>query len=222
MRVLSVCEYLMDGDRKPDHFTPFQIVQAVKGKPFNGYAWLTVGGAQQRLDSSNPQVAVSWAVEKLGEQIFAEYEGVMLTIVPVPGHTHVNMQDVEAGSVHHLGLALAEALRQRGMFAYAFPLLHWNTAIQSAREGGSRDPAVLAPQLRVVPAQHIRKVILIDDVVTSGGHIAAGHAVLAAAGYDVADVAFASAAPSTRKAIRSGPSLRGARGRWRTPRFDAD
>jgi hypothetical protein len=191
MRVLSACEYLMHGDRKPDHFTPYQIVQAVKGKPFNGYAWLTVGGAQQRLESSNPQVAVSWAAEKLGEQVFAEYEGEMLTIVPVPGHTHVNMQDVEAGSVHRLGLALAEALRQRGMVAYAFPLLHWNTAIQSAREGGSRDPDVLQQQLRVVTAQHVRKIILVDDMVTSGGHIVAAHAVLTAARHDVADVAFA-------------------------------
>lgn len=191
MRVLSVCEYLMHGDRRPDHFTPFQIVQAVKGKTFNGYAWVTVGGQPQRLDSSSPHVAVSWAVERLGEQIFAEYEDESITIVPVPGHTHVSAEGVEAGNVHQLGLKLAEVLRSRGMVANAFPLLRWVHPIQSAREGGSRDPELLQPLLRVVDAKHIAKVILIDDVVTSGGHIAAAYGTLTTAGYDVADVAFA-------------------------------
>jgi hypothetical protein len=185
-----VCEYLTQSDREPDHVTPYQIVRAVKGIPFDGHATITVGGVQWRFDSSNSQPAVAWAVERLGERIFAEYEGEAITIVPVPGHTHATPEEVAAGRVHHLGSALAEALRARGMSAHVFPLLCWKAAIQSAREGGPRDSAVLAPQLRVVPAQHVRKVVLIDDVVTSGGHIAAACAVLSAAGHDVAEVAF--------------------------------
>jgi hypothetical protein len=61
--------------------TPYQIVRAVKGIPFDGHATITVGGVQQRLDSSNPQPAVAWAIERLGERIFAEYEGEIVLVV---------------------------------------------------------------------------------------------------------------------------------------------
>lgn len=213
MRVLSVCEYLIEGDRHPDHVTPYQIVRAVKGLPFDGHATITVGGVQQRIDSSNREPAVAWAVERLGARIFAEHEREAITIVPVPGHTHAMPEEVAAGRMHHLGSALAEALRARGVSAHVFPLLCWRAAIQSVREGGSRDPAVLVPQLWVAPAQHVRKVALIDDVVTSGGHIAAACAVLSAAGHDVADVAFTVGRTVKRKETCSGSSSRSARGR---------
>jgi hypothetical protein len=108
----------------------------VKGIPFDGHATITVGGVQQRLDTSNPQPAVAWVVERLGERIFAEYEGETITIVPVPGHTHATPEEVAAGRLHHLGSALAEALRAHRMFAHVFPLLCWKAAIQSAVKGG--------------------------------------------------------------------------------------
>jgi hypothetical protein len=167
MRVLSLCEYLMHGDRTPDHFTPFNIVQAIKGNPFNGYSRLTVGGESVRLTESSPDVAVAWAAERLGDQIHAEFEDELVTIVPVPGHAHVSKADVQSGAVHRLGLALAQALRERGTRATAFVLLHWDRPIKSARDGGPREASVLQR------------------------HLVAAHTVLTAHGFDVADVVFA-------------------------------
>jgi hypothetical protein len=190
-RVLSLCEYLTGADRHPDHVAPYQLVRAVKGLPFDGHAWITVGGARRRFDSERPQVAMAWAVERLAESMFAAYRSEPITLVPLPGHAHTTAADVETGCVHRLGLALSATLRRRGMVVHSLPLLHWRTPVGCAREGGTRDPHLLQPRLRVaVAVADSFKVIVIDDVVTTGGHIIAAQSALAAAGYDVADIAF--------------------------------
>jgi hypothetical protein len=190
MRVLSVCEYLIDEDRDPDHSIGRCIVKAVKGMPFDGYVDITVGGRQQRLDSDNPELAVAWAAERLCMHVFRMYRQEALGIVSVPGHDHSHQRQNEGGHVHRLGLSLAEALRGLRMTAEVLSLLHWSQPVESARKGGPRDAAVLGQLLRVASVPRHQKLIILDDVVTTGGHVEAAYAALVAAGCEVADIAF--------------------------------
>lgn len=191
MRVLSLCEYLASGETlEPDHFKPYNIVKAIKGEPFKGYAWLEVDGRSVKLEASNREVAFQWAAERLATTISGAVKG-PVTIVPVPGHLHCSTSDVEAGGVFRLAALTAERLRQRGCVAYPFSLLHLHVPQPSAhQEGGTRDVEQLKQNLKVVNATNIATVIIMDDVVTSGGHLLAAHQVVAAAGHRVHDTAF--------------------------------
>lgn len=191
MRVLSLCEYLTSGETlEPDHFKPYNIIKAIKGESFRGYAWLDVDGRSVRLDASNREVAFQWAAERLATAISGSVLG-PVTIVPVPGHLHCSPSDVEAGGVFRLAALTAERLRQRGWVAYPFSLLHLHVPQPSAhQEGGTRDVERLKQNLNVVNATNVATVVILDDVVTSGGHLLAAHQVVAAAGHRVHDMAF--------------------------------
>ena len=65
--------------------------------------------------------------------------------------------------------------------AYVFDVLRWKTPIMKAHEGGERDPLTLLDLLDepLEPITRGMRVVLVDDVMTKGGHMAACARLLA-------------------------------------------
>jgi hypothetical protein len=202
VQVLSVCEYLTGSEsRKPDHFKPFNLIQAIKGKelassfPVNikaGGRWFTF-----KNDDKDPAIACGAAL--LAEQIAQHFPGRKIALVPIPGHRHASAGDVEAGRLFAMAKACAAELSlRRGVDASPVALLHWKAPGESSRGGGTRNVDELDDlytlNMSTADAMDGRTVVLLDDVVTTGGHILAAKKHIAENSfpdYPVAELAFA-------------------------------
>jgi adenine/guanine phosphoribosyltransferase-like PRPP-binding protein len=67
----------------------------------------------------------------------------------------------------------------------ALQCLHWGEQFQKARDGGPRDVARLYANSRVRDDLPPQRIILIDDVVTGGGHLIACARALRSRGHTV-------------------------------------
>lgn len=196
MRILTLCEHLTEGARGQDHFHTNRIVSAIKGRSFKGFTKLVVGGLPCSLDEQHADKAIDWAAERLAEQIASEYAG-YIAIVPVPGHECVTPGEVCAQRLFKLATAIANQINAAGSRrADPVPLLHWDAPQPSTHAGGgTRDVTKIIPHYRTDAGHSFqlgyRKVILIDDVVTSGAHLRAAEHHLRVANVNVLDVAFA-------------------------------
>jgi hypothetical protein len=147
-------------------FEARNLVKALKGAPFNGYSTMrTPSGAVVTIRQDNRAGAFrifgEWAVAKLAEL------GVQnATLVPVPSSSCV------AQGTDRKGLEIGAAITQRNA---AFPTvggLWWREARASAASGGDRHADLLLPNLMVAQMAPTH-VVLIDDVISSGGHLLA-------------------------------------------------
>jgi adenine/guanine phosphoribosyltransferase-like PRPP-binding protein len=99
-----------------------------------------------------------------------------MALVPIPD-SRSGLEDAVAPRT--LGMATALAARL-GSQAIVADILRWSQAMPSAHQaGGTRDPASLYQKARlsgIVPRD--RRLMLIDDVLASGGHLRATAAFL--------------------------------------------
>lgn len=145
-------------------YDAFKLVQALKGKPINGYATLRKSnGKWVTINTQTTEPAFElwgeWAAETLAGK---GLKGGLL--VPVPSSTCLSLGQDPKGD----RLAREVARRARGFRAAS--LLHWNIEYPKASAGGPRDVRTLYDNLRVATGQPPSRIILIDDVVTTGGH----------------------------------------------------
>ncbi len=198
MRVVSVCAYNTNTNRPREQvdFHCMKFVKAVKGKGFSKYAFIPTSVGLLKLEPSNADDALGWAAEKIGAEILQRCTPHRLGLVPVPGSKHTSSRQVGEGRLSTLLLRIQTWLQARHVTdVTVMPWLWWNQEMASASdEGGPREPMDLAPHLIVAPraaSSGDRKLLIIDDVVTTRGHLRASNAVLRSAGYDVGDFAFA-------------------------------
>ncbi len=159
------------------------FVRALKKEPLNNTARIPMqtGERLRYIGQSNQAEAFAIFAEMVAPT--RAQKSSTAVIVPVPGSKDTSEQAVREGGTYLMARALAERIG-----ASVEPCLWWRQAMPSAHhENGSRDPAVLVPNLvhGEVPAG---KVVLLDDVITTGGHLSAAACVLRRAG---ARVAFA-------------------------------
>src|SRR6266700_5713262 len=105
---ISYCRYLTDVSQTwlPEHYRVRNIVRAIKGDSFNGYAFLRIGNVVRRLDSNNPQVATEWFVDRVAEE--TEFSKGNYILCPIPG------SQCTPSSTHvPRTLLLAQSLSQR-------------------------------------------------------------------------------------------------------------
>ena len=160
-------------------YDAMKFVQTLKGNPINGYASMKKpDGAWVTFRTATPEGAFEiwgqWAGAKARE--VAPAGGLL---VPVPSSTCL------AIGADTKGRKLAETAQG---YAPAFTVtdaLHWAVQFAKSAEGGPRDPDVLFENLRVLTQLPKREVVLIDDVVTGGGHIVACARALRWAGHKV-------------------------------------
>lgn len=156
-----------------------KLILTLKGEPINGYAklkrpdgvWVTI-----RTDTPGGafQIWQQWARAKVAE---IEPDGALL--VPVPSSSCI------APGGDEKGMRLAELARPPAGAYSALQCLHWGEQFPKARDGGPRDVARLFANSRVRDDLPAQRLILIDDVVTGGGHLIACARALRSRGHIV-------------------------------------
>lgn len=165
-----------------------KFVKALKQKEFKGGGGLTdVYGSRLLFSQAKPSNALTifacWGARRLRQLNLGE-----VTLVPVPSSKCVEFGMDSAPM--RMTMALGSIARKDG--ATVEPWLRFREAMLSASsDGGTRNTAVIQANLVGSPAIANRRVVLIDDVKTTGNHLRACAAVLRNAGADVSTVLVA-------------------------------
>jgi hypothetical protein len=187
LRVVSCCTYLTEVAsvvwRARDH-DAHDFVKAVKGQPINGFAQIPCRGEAHRIDDSNRDLALELFGRMVADAAREHGLSTPGVVVPVPNsRCHVGCpwrpRTLEQAQVLALEL-------ERGVTV--LDAFRWSESLLSASAGGGqREPQHLFDRLRIVqefPAGGL-PCILVDDVLTSGGHLQACAAALRARGHSV-------------------------------------
>lgn len=189
MRVHIVCGYRSRNEEWDERWTDADyrarnLVKGVKHEPFRGYSEWKVRATNQsvRLDATPAGQAVALRVATSKLLDLFNVAGVAAgTLIPVPSSQTV------APGFDFTGARLARAVAGLLPAIVAAPVLHFDQPQPRAREGGARRWQDVLPHLRGNVAGLDAPVVLLDDVMTSGGHLRACARYLAARGFEVSD-----------------------------------
>ena len=183
LRVVSFCSYLTSGERRPKDYDTYKFVQAIKGCELNGYASVPVCGRSLHLNNRNRAETADWFAEMATDYLRGTAVKTPLMLIPVPSS---NMTVGASSDFTALRLARAMAVRLNDG-TEVHDCLRWSTAMEPAHDGGTRDARCLYSRLRLRPpvleTARARPVVLLDDVLTTGGHLRACAARLTTAGH---------------------------------------
>jgi Phosphoribosyl transferase domain len=166
------------GPKTQDCWTAFHFVNAIKGTPLGGHAQLALpSGDTVRIDRFSAAAATAWFAEiSVNALPWRDFLPCALVAIPDAG---CGLPTADPPRT----FALAEALAsQIGPDAVAVDLLRWVRPMPKAHVAdGSRDPQVLYGRLRLRDrmwpiAGH--RLVLVDDVIATGGHLRAAASFL--------------------------------------------
>jgi len=185
IRVVSFCFYFAARHvpwRQQDWDT-YKFVQALKGNELSGYGHVPVDGVLRRLSNQNLDSAIQWYAMFAARALTKKKIGPPFFVVPVP-----NSGCTVRSGTRPKTLRLAKAVcEQVGGETKVVDCLRWKKDLGSAsKEGGPRDPETLYKNLAPIEGlPRGSRVVLVDDVMTSGGHLRACAAKLRQAGATV-------------------------------------
>jgi hypothetical protein len=183
--VISFSTYLTIADGvawRPDDYNVRDFVLAIKGKEIAGYASVRCRREWKRFESSNREDVVGWFGEMVAEYADGQPLPDSCVLVPIPG-SRVDVRFQGTPRVTALAEAVAAALPSSPPMR---DVLQWDSPIVSSRlMAGTRDVAALYRRLRLIGTVEGERVVLVDDVLTLGGHLRACAAKLRSAGADV-------------------------------------
>lgn len=188
MKVTSFVRYLTGQGltRRQGDWDASKLVHALKGDDFSGYANFARDGVSVNLSASHGisrcQTHALDAVATVLATVVKQTTSTAV-LVPVP-----SSQSTVNAPVQGASSKLAHAIVQKtGGSYWAVDAVAFTQAIQSARSGGERNPKRLLPLLQVVGRPWDRRipVIIVDDVITRGGHLLASAECLRQSNYQV-------------------------------------
>lgn len=171
LRVVCFSTYLTSIGRwrGVDH-DAHDLIDAIKDRSLNGYSHVPVRGRRRFFDNNNRQDVVGWFAEMVSDHFTAEPVDGPIVLVPVPG-SKVDVAFAGMPRTAQLAQAIAAQLNDGTIVK---DVLRWLEPMPSANEeGGTRDPAELFNNLVLIENVDGDRVVLVDDVLTSGGHLQA-------------------------------------------------
>ncbi len=184
LRVMSMMQYLTawDGvEARSEDYASLMVVKAVKGRdPGGRRRALTFGDRSYTFGPGLPGPAVdlwtAWAASRL---VSIVRDG-PVALVPVPNRHAVHGTAADFPTAR-LAQQIADAVGHRVQVATE---LWWDQEMEPASEGGPRFAQQLYPHLITEASGAVGPRVLLDDVLTGGGHLRASAARLREIGHD--------------------------------------
>lgn len=177
LKNISYCRYRASSPPPPwssDQFHARDIVRAVKGEDFGGFANLRIGDGLRRLDKDNMHVAFDWFAQAvLAESPFTP--GTSYSICPIPNSTCTK----SAGKLPRT-IALANALADVFPALTVWDGLRFNKVMAKNRGGARASEQTILQNLVLVNKVPGHEICLVDDVCTQGNHARAAATFLLA------------------------------------------
>lgn len=147
-----------------------KCVDAIKGKPINGYAYVPNGtGGMLRLEESSRAAMAgvfgAWARQQLVSWFGA---GTEVALIPIPGSSSV----APSATFVAQGLATAVTAGSCPVRATVQDVVRFTSPMVPSHAGGSRDPDYLCAHMTLLGGV-VGVPVLIDDVFTLGAHVKA-------------------------------------------------
>ena len=170
--VVAFCTYLtsVENSWRNDDYNAADFVNALKNRNIRGnYAYCKVRGTWHKFDDGNRENAVGWFAQMAADFLSENGPKPPFVLVPVPG----SKADVKFKGTNRT-TTLAEAIaNEYGNGIVVKDVLRFNQPMQSASdEGGPRDAETIYANLTLIGRLSGKRVVLVDDVRTSGGHFA--------------------------------------------------
>lgn len=173
--------------RKGDYFIR-NFVKSLKGETFGGYAAFTMGGKAYQINSGDSSAAYDLWANWAGLRLLNDLKALgKVTLVPVPS----SGQTAYGQSTCPVRMADAVAALLPKQAVVGNFLRHREKQPKAHRGGGTRNPAEIEKTLVCNVTDTSRPVVLVDDVMTTGGHLHAAANVLRRNGVEVENVLVA-------------------------------
>jgi predicted amidophosphoribosyltransferase len=189
LKVVAFCGYFCNRVlmRRPEDHDAHKFIQAIKAKSMNMYGYVPVRGVKQRLSNDNAADAVGWFATFVLDHLTAKKLKGPFLVVPVP-NSDTTLSSSSKPRTKRLAKAICDVLNDGSKVV---DCLRVKQDLGSASEDrGPRAANVLYGNLALLRdvvkgVDKDAKVLLVDDVTTSGGHLQACAAKLATVGLEV-------------------------------------
>lgn len=185
LKVYCCCTYRTTGRNwSPKDWAACFFIKALKNKPLKGYAHITLPGNRiEKIDNATADQAPQWFAAIAADRIRWSTIG-PTALVPIPDSS-CSTASTTAPRTVSMARCLASLLTSQCVMS---DVLRWIQAMPASHQsGGTRDPHMLLDFLRcTAPIDSARKVVLIDDVLSSGAHLRAATALVTKLGTQVA------------------------------------
>ncbi len=161
-----------------EDYTTMNMVKAIKGEPLKGYFEISLNGQTKRIDNANSSDFRKICHQPLVRIIEASFIGPHV-LVPIPSSktTSVDQEFTAKAIANQIAASKSNAFT-------CSPILFFKNEVQSSRAGGGRNPYSIEDNM-ALSASVDSKIILIDDVFTTGAHLKAACWKLHASGMNV-------------------------------------
>lgn len=151
-------------------YDAIHLVKATKGLDLTpkAYTWVPIGGHNVRVAEGNKDRAMDWFAEWAAGQVNSMGNGPKV-LVPVPSSKSTPDTPADFRTA-----VIADKIAALCPNVTVVPALRFKTARSNSREeGGSRSADVLYREMVLTQALPEGRIILVDDVMTGGGHLKA-------------------------------------------------